>query len=87
MEAENEHPLVLHQDSVSDLSPPPDLFSLWFLSFPEHRYDTFPAYSGRGIIVAGIEEILHNFSRLVGYHDIKDKQPIMDDLLATKGQL
>ncbi|KAG7226668.1 hypothetical protein INR49_001838, partial [Caranx melampygus] len=51
----------------------------------EHRFDTFPAYSSGGIIMAGIEEILHNFNRLVGYHDIKDKQPIMNDLLATKG--
>lgn len=36
--------------------------------------------------MAGIEDILHNFTRLVGCHDIKDKQPIMDDLLASKGQ-
>ncbi|XP_056243599.1 protein TASOR isoform X1 [Seriola aureovittata] len=51
----------------------------------EHRFETFPAYSNGGIIVAGIEDILHSFTRLVGYHHIKDKQPIMDDLLATKG--
>ncbi|XP_071351563.1 protein TASOR isoform X2 [Trachinotus anak] len=50
----------------------------------EHRFETFPTYSSGGIIVAGIEEILHSFTRLVGYHDIKDKQPIMDDLRATK---
>lgn len=37
--------------------------------------------------MASIEEILHDFTRLVGYHDIKDKQPIMDDMLAPKGQL
>ncbi|XP_040014619.1 protein TASOR isoform X4 [Xiphias gladius] len=50
----------------------------------EHRFDKFPAYSSSGIIVACIEEILQNFTRLVGYHDIKDRQPIMDELLATK---
>lgn len=49
--------------------------------------EKFAAYSSCGIIVAGIDEILHSFTRLVGYHDIKDKQPIMDDLLAAKGQL
>lgn len=47
----------------------------------------FPSHSGGGIIVAGIEEFLNDFNRLVGFHDIKDKQPIMDDLLATEGQL
>ena len=36
--------------------------------------------------MAGIEEILHNFTKLVGYHDRKDRQPIMDDMLAPKGQ-
>ncbi|XP_050930559.1 LOW QUALITY PROTEIN: protein TASOR [Lates calcarifer] len=51
----------------------------------EHRLEKFAAYSSCGIIVAGIDEILHSFTRLVGYHDIKDKQPIMDDLLAAKG--
>ncbi|XP_027135126.1 uncharacterized protein tasora isoform X2 [Larimichthys crocea] len=51
----------------------------------EHHFDKFPAYSSGGIIVASIEEILHDFTRLVGYHDIKDKQPIMDDMLAPKG--
>lgn len=37
--------------------------------------------------MASIEEILHHFTRLVGCHDIKDKQPIIDDMLASKGQL
>ncbi|XP_040890119.1 protein TASOR isoform X2 [Toxotes jaculatrix] len=50
----------------------------------EHSFEQTPAYSSGGIIVARIDEILHNFTRLVGYHDIKDKQPIIDDLLATK---
>ncbi|XP_044206100.1 uncharacterized protein LOC122981439 [Thunnus albacares] len=50
----------------------------------EHHFEKFPAYSSSGIIVASIEEILHNFTKLVGYHDIKDKQPIIDNLLAPK---
>ncbi|XP_037607534.1 uncharacterized protein LOC119477418 isoform X2 [Sebastes umbrosus] len=32
-----------------------------------------------------LEELLQNFTRLVGYHDIKDRQPIIDDMLAPKG--
>ncbi|XP_047439664.1 protein TASOR isoform X2 [Mugil cephalus] len=51
----------------------------------EDGCEKFSAYSSGGIIVAGIEDILHNFTRLVGCHDIKDKQPIIDDLLAPKG--
>ncbi|KAF3690273.1 Protein TASOR [Channa argus] len=51
----------------------------------EHRFDKLASYSASGIIVASIDEVLHHFTRLVGYHDIKDKQPIMDDLLSPKG--
>ncbi|XP_044066398.1 protein TASOR isoform X2 [Siniperca chuatsi] len=50
----------------------------------DHNFEKFPAYSSGGIIVASIEGILHDFTRLVGYHDIKDKQPILDDMLAPK---
>ncbi|XP_070759390.1 protein TASOR [Enoplosus armatus] len=50
----------------------------------DHHYEKFLAYSSGGIIVTSSEEILHNFTRLVGYHDIKDKQPIMDDMLTPK---
>ncbi|KAF7656332.1 hypothetical protein LDENG_00042900 [Lucifuga dentata] len=52
----------------------------------ELRFQIFPKYSTGGIVVANIEEILHNFTGLVGYHDVKYKQPIKDDLLAPKGQ-
>ncbi|XP_034440310.1 uncharacterized protein tasora isoform X2 [Hippoglossus hippoglossus] len=51
----------------------------------EHCHEKLPAYSSGGVIVAGIEELLHNFTRLVGCHDIKDKQPAKDVLLANKG--
>lgn len=46
----------------------------------------FPGHSRSGIIVASINEILHNFTGLVGYHDIKDRQSIIDDMLGSKGQ-
>ncbi|XP_062264804.1 uncharacterized protein tasora isoform X1 [Platichthys flesus] len=51
----------------------------------EHCHEKLPAYSSQGVIVAGIEELLHNFTRLVGCHDMKDKQPAKDVLLANKG--
>ncbi|XP_029357855.1 protein TASOR-like isoform X2 [Echeneis naucrates] len=49
-------------------------------------FETFPTYSRSGIVVAGIEEILQSFTRLVGNFNVKDKQPIVDDLLATRGE-
>ncbi|XP_034021080.1 uncharacterized protein tasora [Thalassophryne amazonica] len=51
----------------------------------EHRLDSFQVYSSKGIIVTHVQEILHSFSSLVGFHDIKDRPPIPDDLLALKG--
>lgn len=55
--------------------------------FFSEQFEKFPAYSSSGIIVATIEEILHDFTRLVGYHQgNKNSQPIMDDILASKGQ-
>ncbi|KAM9757993.1 LOW QUALITY PROTEIN: protein TASOR [Menidia menidia] len=51
----------------------------------EHPFDMFPGFSDRGIIVAGVEEILGSFSRLVGCHSVRDKQLLVEDLLAPKG--
>ncbi|XP_039652926.1 uncharacterized protein LOC120556999 isoform X4 [Perca fluviatilis] len=51
----------------------------------EHHFDKFAAYASSGIIMANIEEFLHDFTRLVGYHEMKDRQPIIDDMLAPKG--
>jgi len=45
----------------------------------------FPAYSRSGIMVASVDKLLHNFSRLVGYHDVRHRQPIIEDMLASKG--
>ena len=59
----------------------------FFVFFFSEKFEKFPAYSSSGIIVATIEDILHDFTRLVGYHQgNKDSQPIMDDILASKGQ-
>lgn len=52
----------------------------------EHHFEKFPSFSNGGIIVASVEEVLQNFSRLVGCHDIRDKQLLVEDLLAPKGQ-
>lgn len=45
----------------------------------DHHSEKFPAYSS-GIIAASIDEILHDFTRVVGYHDIKDRQPILEHI-------
>lgn len=58
-----------------------------FSLYSEHGFEKFSTYSSCGIIVASIEEILNNFTKMVGYHDIKDKQPITEDLLPPKGWL
>ncbi|XP_041835698.1 protein TASOR isoform X2 [Melanotaenia boesemani] len=51
----------------------------------ERHHEKFPVNSKEGIIVAGIEEILHNFTTMVGCHNIKEKQLLVEDLLAPKG--
>ncbi|XP_029286862.1 protein TASOR isoform X3 [Cottoperca gobio] len=53
--------------------------------FLTEHHQKFPAHCNSGIIVASFEEILHNFTRVVGYHDIADRQPIIEDMLAPKG--
>lgn len=51
----------------------------------EHSFDKFHAYSNAGIIVAGMGEIELSFNRLVGCQSVKDKQLLIEDLLAPKG--
>ncbi|XP_029947947.1 protein TASOR isoform X2 [Salarias fasciatus] len=51
----------------------------------EHRFETFPAYPNAGIVVASIDEILTDFSRLTCCHGIKEEQPSVEDLSASKG--
>ncbi|KAM7006484.1 protein TASOR, partial [Tautogolabrus adspersus] len=50
----------------------------------ERHFEKFSAYSDVGIIVASIDEILHDFPGLVGHQDTKDKQPIPDAILEPK---
>lgn len=62
--------------------------TLCFVSFlvpAEHSFEKFPVYSSRGVIMAGIEEIRRDFTRLVGYRDTVNVQPDAD-ILASKGQ-
>eukprot|EP00066_Takifugu_rubripes_P026953 XP_011616219.1 PREDICTED: protein FAM208A-like isoform X1 [Takifugu rubripes] len=49
----------------------------------EHSFEKFPVYSSRGVIMAGIEEIRRDFTRLVGYRDPVNIQPDAD-MLASK---
>ncbi|XP_026162783.1 uncharacterized protein tasora isoform X2 [Mastacembelus armatus] len=85
--------LPYHQcDMMNHQSPDLDCLIELQARYTQYRHtvfltedcERFTAYSMAGIIVAGIEEILYNFNSLVGYHDIKEKQPIMDDLLSPK---
>ncbi|XP_060897283.1 protein TASOR isoform X1 [Labrus mixtus] len=50
----------------------------------ERHFEELHAYSDVGIVVASIDEILHDFPTLVGYQDTKDKQPITDAILDPK---
>ncbi|XP_068452041.1 protein TASOR isoform X2 [Clinocottus analis] len=53
----------------------------------ENHFEMFPAYSRNGIMVASVDKLLHNFSTIVGYHDIRDRPPIVDDMLAPKERI
>nr|XP_015814187.2 uncharacterized protein tasora [Nothobranchius furzeri] len=50
-----------------------------------HPLEMLPTYSSKGIIVTSVEEILQNFSSLVGCQSVRDKQLFVEDLLAPKG--
>ncbi|XP_075996355.1 protein TASOR [Genypterus blacodes] len=50
----------------------------------EQRIETLSKCSSGGVITASMEELLHSFTSLVGHHNIKDKLPIKDHLLAPK---
>lgn len=43
-------------------------------------------YSSRGVVMAGIEEIRRDFTRLVGYRDDAGTGPNGEDAPAPKGQ-
>uniref|UniRef100_A0A1A8MAS5 Family with sequence similarity 208, member Ab n=1 Tax=Nothobranchius pienaari TaxID=704102 RepID=A0A1A8MAS5_9TELE len=50
-----------------------------------HPLEKLPTYSSKGIIVTSVEEILQNFSSLVGCQSVRDKQLFVEVLLAPKG--
>ncbi|XP_024915789.1 uncharacterized protein tasora isoform X2 [Cynoglossus semilaevis] len=83
-----------HCDMADHQSPDLDCVIELQARYTQYRHTIFlterclnnsPNYISGGIIVAGVEETLHNFSRLVGYHNIKDRQPVLDTLLTSKG--
>ena len=53
---------------------------------PERRFEMFPNYSSSGIVIANIDDIMHNFYDLVGFHDVGNKQPIADINVSVQGQ-
>lgn len=54
--------------------------------YAERHFDKFPDYASGGIIMASVDEVLHDFVKLVGYHNERCNQPVTDDRLAPKGQ-
>lgn len=52
----------------------------------EHSFEKFPVYTSRGIIMASIEEIRRDFTRLVGYRDTANDHTNPEDILAPKGR-
>ncbi|XP_058486894.1 protein TASOR isoform X2 [Solea solea] len=83
-----------HCDMMNHQSPDLECLTELQARYTQFRHTVFlterflkksPEYLSGGIIVGGIEEILHNFTRMVGYHNVKDRQPVLDALLATKG--
>ncbi|XP_058486895.1 protein TASOR isoform X3 [Solea solea] len=82
-----------HCDMMNHQSPDLECLTELQARYTQFRHTVFlterflkksPEYLSGGIIVGGIEEILHNFTRMVGYHNVKDRQPVLDALLATK---
>ncbi|XP_035485932.2 protein TASOR isoform X2 [Scophthalmus maximus] len=81
-------------DMVNHISPDVDCLIELQARYTQYRQTIFltercieklPAYLSAGIIVTGIDELLHYFTRLVGFYDNKDKQPAQDAVLPTEG--
>nr|XP_046240860.1 uncharacterized protein tasora isoform X2 [Scatophagus argus] len=79
-----------HCDMMSHHSPDLDCLMELQARYTQYRHTVLLterhslAYPSGGIVVASTEEILHDFTRLFGCHDIKVNQPITDDMLASK---
>ena len=50
-----------------------------FFGLSERRFEMFPKYSSSGIIIANMDDVVHNFNSLVVDQGHKDK-PITEDL-------
>lgn len=77
-------------DMMTHQSPDLDCLLELQARYTQYRHTVFLTerridFSQWGIIVASVDKLQHNFSRLVGYHDDKDRQPITDDLQEPKG--
>ncbi|KAM6979745.1 protein TASOR-like [Aplochiton taeniatus] len=86
--------LPYHQCDLADRAAP-DLACLIHLQahcihtrhlifLTERRFEMFPNYSSSGVVIANIDDIMHHFNELVGFHDINDQQPITLDTSAIK---
>uniref|UniRef100_A0A673ACK9 Transcription activation suppressor b n=1 Tax=Sphaeramia orbicularis TaxID=375764 RepID=A0A673ACK9_9TELE len=78
-------------DMMTHQSPDLDCLLELQARYTQYRHTVFLTerridFSQWGIIVASVDELQHNFSRLIGYHDNKDRQLITDDLQEPKGQ-
>ncbi|KAL0978818.1 hypothetical protein UPYG_G00176120 [Umbra pygmaea] len=51
--------------------------------FLTERHHEMSHYSSNGIVIANVNDIMHNFGSLVGFHDIRDKRSTSEDLLAA----
>ena len=50
-----------------------------FFGLSERRFEMFPKYSSSGIIIANMDDVIHNFNSLVVDQGHKEK-PITEDL-------
>ena len=57
----------------------PNLMNCEFFGLSERRFEMFPKYSSSGIIIANMDDVIHNFSSLVVDQGHRD-QPITEDL-------
>lgn len=52
----------------------------------EHSFEKFPVYTSRGIIMASIDELRRDFTRLVGYHDAANELTSPEENSPSKGR-
>ncbi|KAG7478149.1 hypothetical protein MATL_G00077410 [Megalops atlanticus] len=45
----------------------------------ERRFEMFPHYSSNGIVIASIDDIMHSFHSLIGFHDSREELRTLDN--------